>query len=84
MSELIRIFSERGDLAHLALLLWAAAASAALTLTLRELSAASRRFDDFVRELERFNRRAARRNSSQQETDHGPSARNAGRIARRK
>ena len=83
MSDLIRIFSERGDLAHLALLLWAAAASAALTLTLRELSAASRRFDDFVRELERFNRRAARR-TSLEETDHGPSARNAGRLARRK
>ena len=84
MSDLIRIFSERGDLAHLALFLWAAAASAALTLTLRELSAASRRFDDFVRELERFNRRAARRTPSQQETDQGPSARNVGRIARRK
>src|ERR1043166_4080316 len=84
MSDLIRIFSERGDLAHLALLLWAAAASAALTLTLRELSAASRRFDDFVRELERFNRRASRRKASEQESDHGPTARNAGRAARRK
>lgn len=30
MSDLIRIFTERGDLAHLALLLWALAASAAL------------------------------------------------------
>ncbi len=60
MSDLIRIFTERGDLAHLALLLWAAAASAALTLCLRELAAASRRFDDFVRELARFNRRAGR------------------------
>jgi hypothetical protein len=83
MSDLIRIFSERGDLAHLALLLWAVAASGALTLTLRELSAASRRFDDFVNELERFNRRA-RRTARQQESDHGPSARNAGRAARRK
>lgn len=61
MSDLIRIFSERGDLAHLALLLWAAGASTALWFTLRELGAASRRFDDFVNELERFNRRAARR-----------------------
>ncbi|WP_375415436.1 hypothetical protein [uncultured Bradyrhizobium sp.] len=61
MSDLIRIFGERGDLAHLALLLWAVAASGALTLCLRELSAASRRFDDFVRELARFNRRAHRR-----------------------
>ena len=61
MSELIRIFSERGDLAHLALLLWASVASTALWFALRELSAASRRFDDFVNELERFNRRARRR-----------------------
>jgi hypothetical protein len=58
MPDLIRIFSERGDLAHLALLLWAAAASTALWFSLRELGAASRRFDDFVRELARFNRRA--------------------------
>ncbi len=61
MSDLIRIFIERGDLAHLALFLWAAAASFALWFSLRELGAASRRFDDFVRELERFNRRAHRR-----------------------
>ena len=60
MSELIRIFSERGDLAHLALLLWASAASTALWFALRELGAASRRFDDFVNELERFNRRVRR------------------------
>ena len=51
MSDLIRIFTERGDLAHLALFLWAAAASFALWFALRELGAASRRFDDFVREL---------------------------------
>jgi hypothetical protein len=57
MADLIRIFSERGDLAHLALLLWASAASAAAWFAQRELAAASRRFDDFVRELERFNRR---------------------------
>jgi hypothetical protein len=61
MSDLIRTFAERGDLAHLALLLWAGVASAALWVSLRELAAASRRFDDFVRELALFNRRAARR-----------------------
>jgi hypothetical protein len=54
MSDLIRTFADRGDLAHLALLLWALSASA-LTFALRELTAASRRFDDFVRELARFN-----------------------------
>jgi len=61
MSDLIRTFSERGDLAHLALLLWAGAASAGAWFALREWAAASRRFDDFVRELDRFNRRSERR-----------------------
>jgi hypothetical protein len=55
MNDLIAIFAERGDLAHLALLLWAGAASALAWFALRELAAASRRFDDFVRELARFN-----------------------------
>lgn len=61
MPDLIDTFIARGDLAHLALFLWASAASAGLLFTLRELSAASRRFDDFVRELQRFNRTAHRR-----------------------
>jgi hypothetical protein len=55
MSDVIRTFAERGDLAHLALLLWALSASALTWFALRELTAASRRFDDFVRELARFN-----------------------------
>jgi hypothetical protein len=55
MEELIAIFSARGDLAHLALFLWATSASALAWFALRELAAASRRFDDFVRELARFN-----------------------------
>jgi len=59
MSDLIDTFIARGDLAHLALFLWASAASGALWFALRELAAASRRFDDFVRELSRFNRRAS-------------------------
>lgn len=61
MADLIRIFTERGDLAHLALFLWASAASAAFLFTLRELASASRRFDDFVRELSLFNRRVRRK-----------------------
>ncbi len=60
MSDLIETFIERGDLAHVALLLWANAASFALWFALREFAAASRRFDDFVRELQRFNERAHR------------------------
>ena len=57
MEDLVRTFSARGDLAHLALFLWASAASALALFALRELAAAMRRFDDFVRELARFNKR---------------------------
>ena len=60
MSELIDTFAARGDLAHVALLLWASAASAAAWFALREWAAASRRLDAFVSELESFNRRARR------------------------
>jgi hypothetical protein len=63
MDDLIRTFSERGDLAHLALFLWAATATALALFSLRELAAAARRFDDFVRELERFNEKFRRRSS---------------------
>jgi hypothetical protein len=55
MDDLVAIFATRGDLAHLALFLWAASASALAGYALRELAAASRRFDDFVRELARLN-----------------------------
>jgi hypothetical protein len=47
----------RGDLGHLALLLWAGCATTLAALSLRELVAANRRFDEFVRELARFNAR---------------------------
>lgn len=57
MDALIATITERGDLAHLALFLWAAGASALLVRVLKELAAAARRFDDFVRELARFNAR---------------------------
>ena len=57
MPDLIRTFIERGDLAHLALVLWAGSATALLYLTLRALFAVSRRIDDFVREISRFNER---------------------------
>jgi hypothetical protein len=61
MDDLIRTFTERGDLAHLALFLWASMASALSIFALRELTAASRRFDHFVRELSRFNNRFRRK-----------------------
>jgi hypothetical protein len=46
---------ERGDLAHLALFLWATTVSGLLVWTLRELAAANRRFNDFVSEIARLN-----------------------------
>jgi hypothetical protein len=58
MTEIVQHFSDRGDLAHVALLLWAIAATIGALFSLREFAAAARRFDDFVRELSRFNRRA--------------------------
>ncbi len=57
MESISRAFLERGDLAHLALFLWASGASALLFRALKELVAANKRFDDFVRELARFNAR---------------------------
>ena len=57
MPEITKTFLERGDLAHLALFLWASGASCLLMWTLRELAAANRRFDAFVRELARFNKK---------------------------
>jgi len=47
----------KGDLAHLALFLWATGASALLFTVLRDLARSNKRFDDFVRELARFNHR---------------------------
>ncbi len=57
MTEIADTFIARGDLAHLTLFLWASGASSLLVFALRESAAANRRFDDFVRELARFNRR---------------------------
>ncbi len=57
MPHLISTFSERGDLAHLALLLWAMSATALAAFALRVLAASLRRLDDFVRELATFNDR---------------------------
>jgi hypothetical protein len=57
MDSIIEVFVTRGDLADIALLLWAVGSSAAMVMLLKELSRANRRFDDFVRELARFNSR---------------------------
>ena len=56
MSDLVSTFAERGDLAHLALFLWAASASSLLVWALREIAASNRRFEDFVTEIARLER----------------------------
>lgn len=55
--DVTRVFAERGDLAHLALFLWASGASTLLALTLRALIAQVRRFDAFVQEIALLTRR---------------------------
>ncbi len=57
MSDVTQSILERGDLAHLALFLWATGSSGLLVWSLKELASANRRFDGFVRELSHFNRR---------------------------
>jgi hypothetical protein len=57
IAQVLESIIARGDLAHLALFIWAAGASLLLAGVLRDAAAASRRFDEFVRELARFNRR---------------------------
>ena len=56
MDDLTKSVVERGDLAHLALFLWASGASGLLVWTLKELAAANRRFNDFVSEIASLNR----------------------------
>jgi len=61
MDELTKTIVSRGDLAHLALFLWASGASAVLVWTLRELAAANKRFNDFVQEIATLNQLFSRR-----------------------
>jgi hypothetical protein len=56
MDDVAKEFAGRGDLAHLALFLWASGASALLVWALKELAASNRRFNDFVSEIARLNR----------------------------
>ncbi|WIJ24377.1 hypothetical protein [Devosia sp. RR2S18] len=55
MDELTKSVVERGDLAHLALFLWASGASGLLVWSLKELAGANRRFNDFVQEIATLN-----------------------------
>jgi len=56
MDEVTKLFATQGDLAHLALFLWASGASALLVWSLRELAAANQRFNTFVSEIASLNR----------------------------
>jgi hypothetical protein len=55
MDELTKSVVTRGDLAHLALFLWASGATGLLVWSLKELVAANRRFNDFVKEIATLN-----------------------------
>jgi len=56
IETLVGTIAARGDLAHIALFAWASVASLFAAAQHREAAAASRRFDEFVRELALFNR----------------------------
>ena len=55
MDELTKSVIERGDLAHIALFLWASGASTLLVWSLRELTKVNQHFNDFVREIATLN-----------------------------
>lgn len=57
MDAILERFAASSDVGHIGLLLWALGSSWLLARTLKELAAANRRFDEFVRELAAFNRR---------------------------
>ncbi|MEP4766396.1 MAG: hypothetical protein ABJY83_00725 [Roseibium sp.] len=59
LDGLIESVVHRGDLAHLALFLWAMTATGLGFVLVRELSLSNRRFADFVNEIARLNRHLA-------------------------
>jgi len=56
VDNLTKTIIERGDLAHLALFLWATGASTLLVWALREMAKVNQHFNDFVREIAALNR----------------------------
>ena len=56
MPDVTSQFAERGDLAHLALFLWATGSSWLLVWALKELASSNKRFNDFVSEIARLNK----------------------------
>ena len=60
LEDVARSVLDRGDLAHLALFLWAASASLLTLLLLKELAISNQRFSEFVAELFDLNQRLNR------------------------
>ena len=60
LEDVARSVLDRGDLAHLALFLWAASASLLTLLLLKELAISNQRFSEFVAELSDLNQRLNR------------------------
>lgn len=56
MTDLTQSVIERGDLAHLALFLWASGASGLLVWSLREMARVNQQFNEFVHELAALNK----------------------------
>lgn len=56
MNVAVEAVIQRGDLAHLALFLWASGASGLSVWALKELARSNRRFEDFVTEISRVTR----------------------------
>ena len=57
MDAILQRFASSSDVGHIGLLLWALGASTLLARAQMALIEANRRFDEFVRELARFNQR---------------------------
>jgi hypothetical protein len=55
-ASIVEAILARGDLAHLALFLWASAASLLSWYALKELSRSNRRFEDFIAAIARVDR----------------------------
>ena len=59
LEGLVESVMTRGDLAHLALFLWAMTVTGLGFVLVRELSLSNRRFSDFVNEIARLNKHLA-------------------------
>lgn len=55
MTDIAKHIATHGDLAHLALFLWASGASGLTLLLVRELANATRRFNEFVSAIAQLN-----------------------------